>query len=398
MKKFNPALAIQDIDSLGEFKGVNPDITDSATFTFSKAQTMTDTFQGKTEGCYLYSRHWNPSNKSLATMLAAMEDTEAAWVTGSGMGAITATILQLCNSGDHIVSSMTIYGGAFAFLNNYLKKFNIETTFVNITDIDAVKKAMRPNTKLIYTETLTNPLLQVSNLPELSKIAHQYAAKLVCDNTFTPMIVTPVHHGADIVVYSLTKFVNGKNDCVGGAICADLDFINSLADVNSGTAMLLGPVLAPQLAASIQKNLHTLHIRMLQHSKNALYLSKEFKKMGINCVYPGLPDCKGHETFKSIMNQEYGFGGILTIDLKTAEKANKVMEKMQDSGVGYLAVSLGYFKTLFSNSGKSTSSEVPEDVQKEMGMSEGLIRFSVGLDMDIEDTFTRIKNVLSLYA
>lgn len=394
MKKFDPALAIQHVNQFGEFGGVNPSVTDSATFTFMKASTMTDTFSGKTEGCFLYSRHWNPSNKFLAGVLAAMENTESAWVTGSGMAAITCAILQICNSGDHIVSSMTTYGGTFAFFNNYLKKFNIETTFVNISDLESVKKAIRPNTKLIYTETMTNPLLQISNLPALSHIAHKNNALLVCDNTFTPMIVTPANFGVDVVVYSMTKFINGKNDCVAGAICAKADFIEALANVNDGTAMLLGPVLAPQLSASILKNLHTLHIRMIQHGKNAMYLAGKFKEIGIPCKYPGMPEFKDYELLKSIMNPEYGFGGILSIDMGNVEKANRIMEKMQLEGVGYLAVSLGYFKTLFSNSGKSTSSEVPEELQREMGMSEGLIRFSVGLDMDIEDTFQKIKRCI----
>ena len=394
MKKFNPANAIQDLRQFGEFGDVNPSVTDSATYTFLEARTMTDTFLGETEGCYLYSRHWNPSNKYLADALAAMENTEAAWVTASGMSAITCAILQICNSGDHIVSSITTYGGTFAFFENYLKKFNIEVTFVNISNLDAVKQAMRPNTKLIYTETMTNPLLQISNLPKLAEIAHANNAKLVCDNTFTPLMVTPHNFGVDVVVYSMTKFINGKNDCVAGAICSTAEFINSLADVNSGTAMLLGPVLDPKLSSSILKNLHTLHIRMIQHSKNAMYLAERFKELGIKFNYPGLPDHPEHNLLKSMMNDGYGFGGMIAIDMGTAEKANAIMEKMQDADVGYLAVSLGYFKTLFSNSGKSTSSEVPEDMQREMGMSEGLIRFSVGLDMDIERTFEKIKTCL----
>ena len=394
MKKFNPATAIQDLNQFGEFGGVNPSVTDSATYTFLASQTMTDTFHGETEGCFLYSRHWNPSNKYLADALAAMENTEAAWVTASGMAAITCAILQICNSGDHIISSLTTYGGSFAFMQNYLKKFNIETTFVNICDLEAVKAAIRPNTKMIYTETMANPLLHISNLPELSKISKQHNLKLVCDNTFTPMIVTPAHFGVDVVVYSMTKFINGKNDCVAGAICASQEFINSLADVNDGTAMLLGPVLDPKISSSILKNLGDLHIRMIQHSKNAMYLANRFKEINVKANYPGLPEFHDYDLLKSMMNEEYGFGGMISIDMETAERAAILMEAMQDKGVGYLAVSLGYFKTLFSNSGKSTSSEVPEEVQKEMGMSEGLIRFSVGLDMDIENTFLKIRECI----
>ena len=394
MKKFDPASNIQDVLQFGEFGDVNPSITDSATYTFLEARSMTDTFHGETEGCFLYSRHWNPSNKYLADALAAMEGTESAWVTASGMGAITSAILQLVNTGDHIVSSMTVYGGTFAFMKNYLAKFNIEVTFVDTTKLEDVKKAMRQNTKIIYTETMNNPMLQISDIPALAEIANEWNAKLLVDNTFTPMIVSPAQLGAHIVLYSMTKFINGKNDCVAGAICASHDFINALSDVNTGTAMLLGPVLDPLRSSNILKNLHTLHIRMRQHGENAMYLAKKFKEIGLKFHYPGSPELKSHETFLKIMNPGYGFGGMIAIDMGTAERASALMENMQKQGVGYLAVSLGYFKTLFSNSGSSTSSEIPEDVQKEMGLSEGLIRFSVGLDNDIERTFEKIHTCL----
>jgi methionine-gamma-lyase len=391
MKSFDPASNIQDLLQFGEFGDVNPSITDSATFTFMQAKTMTDTFHGETQGCFLYSRHWNPSNKYLADALAAMEGTEAAWVTASGMSAITCALLHGVTSGDHIISSVTSYGGTFAFLSNWIKRFNIDVTFVNITDLDSVRKAIKPNTKILYTEAMTNPLLQISDIPELSKIAHENGAKLIVDNTFTPMIFSPCRLGADVTVYSMTKFINGKNDCVAGAICASAEYISSLIDVNNGTAMLLGPVLDPLRSSSILKNLHTLHIRMKQHSFNAQYLAERFKSIGLKFNYPGVPEHANHELMKSLMNPGFGFGGMIAIDLETAERANRVMETMEMKGVGYLAVSLGYFKTLFSNSGKSTSSEIPGEIQHEMGLSEGLIRFSVGLDNDIERTFELIQ-------
>jgi len=393
--KFNPADNIQDLQYFGEFGGVNPSITDSSTFTFMTAKTMLDTFHGEAEGCFLYSRHWNPINKYLADALAAMEGTEAAWVTGSGMGAITTTILQLCNSGDHIVTSVTTYGGTYAFLKNYLPKFNIDVTFVNISDVAQVEAAIQANTKLIYTESLTNPLLQVSDIPSLSEIARKHDLKLVVDNTFTPMILSPFILGADIVVYSMTKFINGKNDTIAGAICASNDFIAAISDVNSGTAMLLGPVLDSLRSSSILKNLHTLHIRMIQHSKNGMYLAQRFKEIGLKFDYPGMPEHPDHELFNSIRNEEFGYGGMIALDLKTAERAASLMELMQERGVGYHAVSLGYFKTLFSNSGKSTSSEVPEEIQRDMGLSPGLVRFSVGLDHDIENTYKLIHSCLT---
>lgn len=394
-KQNDPSTRIFDLLQFGEYGDVNPSITDSATYTFLQATTMSETFAGEQEGCYLYSRHWNPSNKYLADALAALEGTEAAWVTASGMAAITNAILQLVNSGDHIICSITTYGGTFAFLNNYIKKFNISVTFVDMTDLDKVRKAIRPETKIMYTETMTNPLLTISDIPELAKIANEKGIKLVVDNTFTPMMVAPAQLGAHIVVHSMTKFINGKNDCVAGAICASKEFINALCDVNTGTSMLLGPALDPLRSSSILKNMHTLHIRMKQHSKNAAYLATKFREAGVKTVYPGFEDHKGHDVLVKMMNPEFGFGGIIAIDLGTSEKASLLMEKMESEGVGYLAVSLGYFKTLFSNSGKSTSSEVPEDIQREMGLSEGLIRFSVGLDNDIEKTWEKIKICLA---
>ena len=393
-KKFDPATAVQSLEQFGEFGGVNPSITDSATYSFLQENTMIDAFHGEAEGCFLYSRHWNPSNKYLSDALAAMEGTESAWVTGSGMAAITTAILQLCNAGDHIITSVTTYGGTYAFLKNYVKKFNIDVTFVNISDIESIKKAIKPNTKVIYTESMTNPMLQISDIPTISQIAHEHGIKLLVDNTFTPMVISPIKLGADIVVYSMTKFINGKNDCVAGAICASEEFINDISNVNDGTAMLLGPVLDPLRSSSILKNMGTLHIRMVQHGKNAMYLAKKFKEIGLKFNYPGLPEHRDHELMNSMMNEGFGYSGIIAIDLGTAERATPFMENMQEKGVGYHAVSLGYFKTLFSNSGRSTSSEVPVEIQKEMGLSPGLVRFSVGLDHDIERTFELIKSCL----
>lgn len=390
MKTFDPASKIQNLKQFGEFGGVNPSITDSSTYTFLGAETMVDTFHGQAAGCFLYSRHWNPTNKYLADAIAAMEDTEASWITASGMAAITCAILQLCKSGDHLVSSVTTYGGTFAFLHNYLPKFNISVSFVNIEDLEAVEAAMQDNTKAIYVESLTNPLLQVADMESLSKIAHQNNSKLLVDNTFTPMILSPSRLGADIVVYSMTKFINGKNDCVAGAICGKQAFIDELADVNTGTAMLLGPVLDPLRSANIHKNLHTLHIRMKQHSQNALYLARAFEKLGLKVRYPGLEQHPGHQLMKQQMNAEFGFGGMVALDVGTKAKAFELMEAMQDDNIGYLAVSLGYFKTLFSNSGSSTSSEVPEDIQQQIGLSPGFVRFSVGLDNNIERSLEQI--------
>jgi methionine-gamma-lyase len=392
--KFKPANKIQDLQYFGEFGGVNPSISDSSTYTFLSAKTMFDTFEGNADGCYLYSRHSSPSNLYLGQALAEMEGTETANVTASGMGAITPVLLQLCGAGDHIVSSRTIYGGTYAFLKNFTPRLNIETSFVDITKLDVVEAAINKNTKVLYCESVSNPLLEVADIKGLAALAKKHNIKLVVDNTFSPLSITPAELGANVVIHSLTKFINGSSDTVGGVVCGTQQFIDDLRNVNDGACMLLGSTMDSLRAASILKNLRTLHIRMKQHSKNAMYLAEKFQAGGLKTVYPGLASHPSHKLFKSMMNEEYGFGGMLTIDVGSLDKANELMELMQHENLGYLAVSLGFYKTLFSAPGSSTSSEIPEDEQKEMGLSDGLIRFSIGLDNDIERTYNKMKDCM----
>ncbi|WP_330441588.1 aminotransferase class I/II-fold pyridoxal phosphate-dependent enzyme [Flavobacterium sp. C4GT6] len=392
--KFNPADNIQDLQYFGEFGGVNPSISDSSTYTFLSAKTMFDTFEGNADGCYLYSRHSSPSNLYLGQALATMEGTETANVAASGMGAITPVLLQLCGAGDHIVSSRTIYGGTYAFMKNFLPKLNITTSFVDITKLDVVEAAITPNTKVLYCETVSNPLLEVADIESLAKIAKKHNLKLVVDNTFSPLSVSPAKMGADVVIHSLTKFINGSSDTVGGVVCGTQEFIDALRNVNDGASMLLGPTMDSLRAASILKNLRTLHIRMKQHSHNATYLAERFEQDGLKVVYPGLESHPSHKLYKGMINPEYGFGGMMTIDVGSLDKANELMELMQHKNLGYLAVSLGFYKTLFSAPGTSTSSEIPMDEQVEMGLTDGLIRFSIGLDNDIERTYNMMKSCM----
>ncbi len=355
---------------------------------------MFDTFEGNTEGCYLYSRHSSPSNLYLGEALAALEGTETANVYASGMGAITSVILQLCDAGNHIVSSRTIYGGTYAFMKNFVKRFNINTSFVDITNIETVEKAITSQTKMIYCESISNPLLEVADIKLLSQLAKKHNIPLVVDNTFSPLSIAPAKLGADIVIHSLTKFINGSSDCVAGVVCGTKDFCASLKDVNSGAGMLLGSTLDSIRAASILKNLRTLHIRMKKHSENTLYLSQNFEKDGLRVVYPGLNSHSGHKLMQRQMVQEYGYGGLMTLDVGSLEKANALMELMQEKSLGYLAVSLGFYKTLFSAPGTSTSSEIPIEEQEAMGLSKGLIRFSIGLDNDIHRTYKVMKSCM----
>jgi methionine-gamma-lyase len=391
---FKPANKIQDLQYFGEFGGVNPSISDSSTFTFLSAKTMFDTFEGNAEGCYLYARHTTPSNLYLGEALAAMEGSETANVAASGMGAITPTILQFCKAGDHIISSRTIYGGTYAFLKNFTPRMGIETSFIDITKLDLVEAAITKDTRIIFCECVSNPLLEIADIRGLAAIAKKHKLQLLVDNTFSPLSVSPIKLGADVVLHSLTKFINGSSDTMGGAVCGSQELIDALRNVNDGASMLLGAAMDSLRAASILKNMRTLHIRMKQHSHNALNLAEKFEADGLRTVYPGLASHPGHELFKSMMNEEYGFGGMLTIDVGSLEKANELMEMMQEQNLGYLAVSLGFYKTLFSAPGTSTSSEIPEEEQKEMGLSDGLIRFSIGLDNDIERTYRMMRRCM----
>jgi methionine-gamma-lyase len=388
--KFNPAQNIQNLQFFGEFGGVNPSIEDSSTYTFLHANTMEEVFEKEIEGCYLYSRHWNPTNRYLSQALAKLENTESAVVTASGMAAITCTLLQLCGAGDEIVASRMVYGGTYAFLKNVAPRFGITVTFVDITKLDKIENAITPKTRVIYCESVSNPLLEVSNIRGISKLAKKHRVKLVVDNTFTPMIITPANLGADVVIHSLTKFINGTSDTVAGAICGSDEFIHQLSDVHSGMTMLLGPVMDSMRSASVLKNLHSLHIRMKQHSHNAEYLAKKFEEEGIVVRYPGLSTHPQHELLVNSMNPEFGYGGMLVINVGAKKLAYTLMEKMQHANIGYLAVSLGFYKTLFSSPGSSTSSEIPEDERAEMGLTDGLIRISIGLDERIDQTCSKI--------
>ena len=393
--KFDPSNAIQDFLVFGEFGDVNPSITDSSTFTFMSPDRMEELFDHEIEGCFLYSRHWHPTNKFLSDALARMEDCEAAQAKASGMAAISSAIIQLCGSGDEIISSRTIYGGTYALFKNFLPRFGIKVHFVDVQNIDAVNALINERTKVVYCESISNPLLDVSDIPALAAICKPRGVKLVVDNTFSPMMLSPIRLGADVVVHSLTKYINGTSDCVAGAVCASSEFIHQLTDINSGASMLFGAVLDSTRAASILKNLHSLHLRMRQHSQNAQYVAENLQKLGLRVFYPGLPEHPQHRLLTDMMNAGYGYGGMLAVDVGDTAKANRLMTRMQEEKVGYLAVSLGYFKTLFSAPGHSTSFEIPEEERKAMGLSDGLVRFSVGLDNDIEQSFERIKLCLA---
>lgn len=396
MSRFDPERALVEIRrEFGEHGGVCPSIERSSTFTVLEPGTMPEIFGGlrgpHKGGCFLYSRHFNPTVDVLSRSMAAMEGTEYAVCTASGISAISCALLQVCRHGDHVVSSDVIYGGTHALLGETLPQFGIDTTFVDPSDTSAFEKAITPNTKVIYTEVVGNPTLKVADIPALAKIAHERNIQLIVDNTFTPMIISPAQLGADIVVYSLTKFVNGASDMIAGAICGSRDFIYQLMDLHTGRVMLLGPTMDPRTAFDVNQRLPHLGLRMKEHSRRALAIAEHLASIGAPVVYPGLKSHPQHELFASMANEGYGFGGLLTLDCKTAERAEQTMSILQnDESFGYIAVSLGYFDTLISCSGSSTSSEIPPEDQAKMGLSPGLLRIAIGYTGRLKDRIEQV--------
>jgi methionine-gamma-lyase len=385
----------------GEHGGVNMSIEASSTFTVIDPETMPALFQGRAgpdKGCYLYGRHFNPTVYNLGRQMAALAGTDAAYCTASGMGAISSTILALCNKGDEIVTSNAIYGGTFALLHDFLPaKTGIKTCFVDITDLDAVESVITDRTRLLYTESLSNPTLRVADIAGLASIARKAGIPLVVDNTFTPLIFSPAALGADIVVHSLTKFIGGASDVIAGAICGTEAFIGELMDLHKGPLMMLGPTMDPHVAASIGLRIPHLPLRMKAHSERALALAERMHDLGLKVVYPGLENHPDHALFRQLYCEEYGFGGILTVDCGDEETANTLMSCLQnEQRFGYLAVSLGYFDTLMSCSGSSTSSEMSEEDKEDAGISPGLVRISVGYTGTLEQRWSQLKAALKV--
>ena len=403
MKSYNPEQALCETRrEFGEHGGVTPSISRSSTFTVMDPETMPEIFGGvrtpENGGCFLYSRHFNPTVDTLARYLAAMEGTEHAVCTSSGMSAISCAVMQLCKNGDHIVASDTIYGGTHALLGDLLPHFGITTSFVDPTNIKAFRNAIKPNTKVFFTETFGNPTLKIADLTALSKEATSNGLTLVVDNTFTPMVVSPAQLGADVVVYSMTKYVNGASDLVAGAICTTKQMVHDLMDLHTGRAMLLGPTMDPRMAYDVIQRLPHLAIRMREHSKRALAICKRLQELDVAVTYPGLESFPQHTLATSLINRGYGYGGMFTIDCGTRERADALLDTLQNKeDFGYIAVSLGYFDTLMSCSGVTTSSEICVEDQQKMGLSPGLVRFSMGytgsLEMRIEQMERAVKEV-----
>ncbi|CAI9772621.1 unnamed protein product [Fraxinus pennsylvanica] len=376
MIREDPAAALSNArHEFGEHGGVNMSIEASATFTVMEPETMRRMFSGELgpdRDFFIYSRHFNPTVLNLGRLMASLEGTEAAYCTASGMSAISSVLLQLCSSGGHVVASNTL-------------------------DHEMVREAITEGkTKVLYFESMSNPTLTVANVPELCRIAHDKGVLVVVDNTFAPTVLSPARLGADVVVHSISKYISGGADIIAGAICGPASLVNAMMDLHQGALMLLGPTMNPKVAFELSERIPHLSLRMKEHCNRALVYATRMKKLGLKVIYPGLEDHPDHFILKSLANKDYGYGGILCVDMETEERANRLMNLLQNcTQFGFMAVSLGYYETLMSCSGSSTSSELNAEEKALAGISPGLVRMSIGYSGTLEQKWSQLEKALS---
>ena len=322
---------------------------------------------------YDYSRSGNPTRAALETIIAELEGGVAGFAFASGMAAISAALL-IFEQGDHIIAPKDVYGGTYRMLTRGVSKWGIRHTFVDTTDLDAIKAALQPNTKGIVLESPSNPLLKVSDLPAICAWAKEKGLVSIVDNTFmTPYLQTPLQFGADIVVHSATKFLAGHSDVIAGlAVTADKGLAGQLKFLQNA----LGGVLGPQDSWLTIRGIKTLKVRMDQSQASALQIAQVLKKcLKVKAVhYPGLPDHPGHELLKQQAN---GFGAVLSFELESVQLAKKLMEKVK---IPALAVSLGGVESILSYPATMSHAAIPPAVRHEFGISDALVRLSVGLE------------------
>jgi len=350
----------------------------TSSYVFKSAAEAAARFSGAQPG-NIYSRFTNPTVRTFEERLAALEGGERCVATSSGMIAILSTCLALLKSGDHIVSSRNIFGASVLLFNNYLAKFGIETSYVSLTDYGAWEKAIKPNTKLLFLETPSNPLTEIADIARLAKIAHAKGCLLVVDNCFcTPVLQLPFKLGADIVIHSATKYLDGQGRCVGGAVIGNKELVGEKV---YGFMRTCGPSLSPFNAWVFLKGLETLSLRVRAHCANALELAQwlEKQKHVKRVYYPGLASHPQHELAKK---QQSGFGGIVSFELDGGKDAS--WRLIDHTRVISITANLGDTKSTITHPATTTHGRLTPEQRLDAGISDGLIRISVGLE-DVED-------------
>lgn len=364
-----------------------PPIYQNSTFRFSSADECASAFIDEESG-YVYTRWGNPTQQVLEEKLAALEAGESALVTASGMGAVSIALLTALAEGGHVVAMETLYSATYNLLSEDLPRMGIETTFVDATDPNKVEYAIRPDTKVIYIESPTNPLLKLVDLAACAEIAKKHNITSIIDNTFaTPCGQQPIALGIDVALHSMTKYLSGNGAVIAGAIIGDKDFI---VRAKKGALRNFGAVISPFNAWLTLLGIPTLPLRWTRHCENAICIATFLEQHpAVAWVrYPGLDSHPQHELAKRQMN---GYGGMITMELKGGLAAGETLvNRLQ---ICSLAVSLGDARTLVCHPASTTHSHVPAEVRQQTGITDGLVRFSIGLE-DTEDIIADLGQAL----
>ena len=361
-----------------QFGSLATPLYQTSTFIFDSAKQGGERFAGEAEG-FIYTRLGNPTTRQLEQRVAAMECMDDAAATATGMAAVSAALLTNLQAGDHLISSSAVYGCSFALMNHLLKKFAIEVTFVDMTKPDNISAAIKENTKLIFLETPINPNLVVLDLASICAIAKAHNLLSIVDNTFlTPVLQQPAKFGADIVVHSATKYLNGHGDVVAGIVCGSFAMIN---EIKMTTLKDIGATMSPHDAWLIMRGLKTLPIRMQRHCENAQQAAEFLEQHpSVQAVYyPGL---KSHSGYRFIGQQMKAAGGVIAFELDTDMAGSAAfIDQMQ---LFSIAVSLGDAESLIQHPASMTHSPYTAEERAEAGISDNLIRISVGLESIVD--------------
>ena len=338
--------------------------------------TLSDVRKVYNEKGFTYIRCKNPYREALAETVSYLEGGEATLILSSGMGAIPTTLLHLLKSGDHVVCNADIYGETHAVMTELMPKFGIEADLVSFRDTENIRKAMKPNTKIVYTEVVSNPCIRLADIPAAAEIAHQHGALLVVDNTFTTAVnIKPIKMGADIVINSMTKFMNGHSDAIGGSVTATRAIVDAI-DVD---CRLMGTPGEPFDAWMILRGMRTIDLRVPKQSETAAKLAKALEEdphvLRVN--HPSLESDPQHELAKKLFK---GSQMTAMLSFEVPEDMEKIDDFMSRLNFAHYAMTLGGFRSSLSYPCVSSHGHVPDDIRRAMGITPGLFRLSVGLE------------------
>lgn len=372
-----------------EHRPVIPPIYQTSTFAFKDADHGADLFDGKQDG-YIYTRMGNPTVEALEQCIADLEGGYKALACSSGMAAIHTCFVSVLNKGDHIICSEAVYGPTCTLINTVLSRFGIEATFVDTTDLNAVRNAVKNNTRLVHVETPGNPTMNITDIEAVAKIAHNAGALLSVDNTFmSPVLQKPFLWGADIVVHSLTKFLNGHADVVGGAVVV---YDKVIYPQFRQVVNQIGGVLSPLEAFLVHRGIKTLPLRVERQTENARQVAAWLEEdASVDWVsYPGFSD---HPQYDIVQKQMKGGGAVISFGLKGGLEAGRTM--MNEVRLCALAVSLGGVESLIQHPATMTHASMGCEARKRAHISDGLVRLSVGIE-NVDDIIADLEQALAM--